>query len=146
MIKHIFDAVKWDIGIIQSRFVDSGCPILPCRISVYYVTATICRHRDTEKKRKLTTLSYQRNHAENMRHLENIHKHFARTSARKTKTYTKANRWSNRRSNNATKTLETNYRSYFVFREKSTIKVGCLLLVSRLPRLLCPPGNLATTL
>ena len=22
MIKHIFDAVKWDIGIIQSRFVD----------------------------------------------------------------------------------------------------------------------------
>ena len=45
MIKHIFDAVKWDIGIIQSRFVDirrrarlnnSGCPILPYRISVYY--------------------------------------------------------------------------------------------------------------
>ena len=41
MIKHIFDAVKLDIGIIQSRFVDirlrisqarlnnSGCPILP---------------------------------------------------------------------------------------------------------------------
>ena len=34
----VFDAVKWDIGIIQSRFADirnnSGCPILPCQISV----------------------------------------------------------------------------------------------------------------
>ena len=47
MIKHIFDAAKWDIGIIsQARLNNSGCTILPYRISVYYSTVTLIRSMD----------------------------------------------------------------------------------------------------